>query len=96
VDLLVCFEFYEEGVERSEKVVYCCGVGGGGCCGTVVCVYVEDGRDREAEEEVVCRAAREFGGREVGKSGEVGSREVDRVEPIDTAFMAGGWSAQSE
>lgn len=56
-------------------------------------MYIEDWRNREAKEQVVCCTPREPGGGEVGPFGEVCSGEVDRVKPEDTAFMAGRWSA---
>lgn len=75
VDLLEGFEFKQEGVEGAEEVE---GAGG---------VEVEDCGDGEAEEEVVCGSAGELARVEVGEASEVGFREVDGVEPVDSAFV---------
>ena len=75
VGLLEGLEFEEEGVEGAEVVER---VGG---------VEVEDGGEREAEEEVVGCAARELARVEVGHFGEVGFGEEEGVEPVDAAFV---------
>lgn len=93
---MVCFEFYEEGIEGFEKVVGCCRVRCGGCCRVVLWVNVENWRDGEPKEEVVGCAAGEFGGGEVGEFGEVWSGEMDGVKPKNTAFVAGSNLAQNE
>ena len=76
MDGLVLFELSEEGVEGFE-VVRCRGR-----------VEVQDCGEGEAEEEVVCRAAGELGGLEVRKFEEVGFAEEERVEPVNTPFVA--------
>lgn len=75
---LVLFEFGQECVERFEVVD--CGLR----------VQVEDRREGEAEEEVVCCAAGEPGRREVGELEEIRFREEEGVEPVDATFVAGG------
>lgn len=48
---------------------------------------VDDGREGEAEEEVVCSAAGEAAVVKVGHAGEVGLFKEERVEPVDAAFV---------
>lgn len=80
VDLLEGVEFGEEGVEAAEEL------------GRGVGVEVDDGGERDAEEEVVCRAAAELAAVEVGHALEVGLVEEQRVEPVDAALVAArGW-----
>jgi hypothetical protein len=54
---------------------------------------IKDWWDRETEEEVVCSTTGYLCGREVGKSGEVWTGEVDGVKPEDTTFMPSSSSA---
>lgn len=70
-------EFQQEGVECFEVV------------GGRVRVQIEDGWEREAEEEVVGGAAGEVARREAGQAGEVGFGEEEGVEPVDAALVAG-------
>ena len=73
---LVLLELDEQCIEGFEVL-------GGG-----LGVEIEDGGEGEAEEEVVCCAAGEFGGLEVAELEEVGFGEEEGVEPVDAAFMA--------
>lgn len=74
---LVCLELEQQGVEGAQVV-------GGG-----VGVEVEDGGQAEAEQQVLCCAARLGAWGEGGQAREVGFGEEERVEPVDAAFVAG-------
>lgn len=78
MDGLVLLEFEEQGVQRFEVV----GRRGG--------VEVEDGGQREAEQEVVGCAAGEVARREGREAREVGFGEEQRVEPVYAAFVSVG------
>lgn len=73
---LVLFELYEQRKESFEIV--------GGIRG----VEVENSGEREAEEEVVCCAAREVAGCEGGEAREVGAGEEEGVEPVYPALVS--------
>jgi hypothetical protein len=71
----VLLEFQEEGVEGFEVV------------GRGIGIEVKDGGEREAEEEVVGRAASEVAWREGREACEIVFGEEKRVEPIDAALV---------
>jgi hypothetical protein len=96
MNLLIGFEFNEEGIEDFQKLVCCRCIGCCRCCWIVLWMNIEDWRYRETEEEVIRCPAREFCGREVGKSGEVWPGEMNGIKPKDTAFVAVKLSAQDE
>jgi hypothetical protein len=77
VDALVLLKLKEEGVESAQVV--------GGRIG----VQVENGRQTEAKEEVVCGAASLITGARRGEAREVRLGEEERVEPVDAAFVSG-------
>ena len=72
---LVLLELYQQGVQGFEVV------------GGRTRVQVEDGGEREAEEEVVGCAAGLVARGEGGEACEVGFGEEERVEPVYAAFM---------
>jgi hypothetical protein len=76
VEGLEGFELGQEDVETAEEFVDRVGV------------EVDDGGEGDAEKKVIGRAAGEFTTVKVGHAGEVGLVEEERVEPVDTAFMA--------
>ena len=73
---MVLFELCEERVEGFEKV------------GGRVCVEIDDGREGEAEEEVLCGTAGLVARGKGREAVEVGFGEEERVEPVDAAFVA--------
>jgi hypothetical protein len=84
VNGLVLLKFCEQCVEGFKKVH------------RGVCVEVDDGREGEAEEEVLCGTAGLVArgkGREAVK---VVFGEEERVEPVDAAFVAGRESQYGE
>ena len=75
---MVLLKLDEQGIESLEVV------------GGRVCVEVEDGGEGEAEEEVVGCAAGLVARGEGGEAGEICFGEEERVEPVDSAFVAVG------
>jgi hypothetical protein len=73
----VLLEFNEKSVERFEIV--------GGRGG----IEIEDGGEREAEEEVVGCATGEVAGCERGKAGEIIFGKEECVEPVYSTFVTG-------
>ena len=73
---LVVLEVGEQGIEGAKIVEW------------ALSVQVEDGRQGEAQQEVVGCAAGEAAWVEVGKLSEVDLVEEERIEPVHPAFVA--------
>ena len=76
MNTLILFKLEQEGVESFEVV------------GRRIGVEVENGGEREAEEQVVCCAAGCVAWVEGGETCEVRFGKEERVEPVYTSFMS--------
>jgi hypothetical protein len=81
---LVLLEFREQRVEGFKKIH------------GRVCVEVDDGREGETEEEVLCGTAGLVARGEGREAVKVIFGEEERVEPVDAAFVAGRESQYGE
>lgn len=72
---MIRLEFNEEGVEGTKVV------------GGAVRIEVKDGWQREAEEQIVCRALGKVARREIWELVQVGLAEEERVEPVHSPVV---------